>query len=472
MTTQQHPQLATPTVSFPQDFLWGAATASYQIEGGAFEDGRTPSIWDTFSRTPGKVLNADSGDVACDHYHRRADDVALMAELGLQSYRFSVAWPRVQPGGRGPANQKGLDFYRGLVDDLLSKGIEPWLTLYHWDLPQELEDAGGWPERDTAYRFAEYAGHVHDALGDRVKFWTTHNEPWCSAFLGYGSGVHAPGVTDGAKALAAAHHLNLGHGLAVQAIRAAVPDRQMGITLNLHSLQAATDAPEDLDAVRRIDGVGNRIFLDPVFRGEYPADLLADTAELTDWSFVRDGDLATINQPLDMLGVNYYTRQVVAGPSDDGAPQSHWRAPSAWPGSGQVRFLTRELPVTEMGWEVDPDGLVDLLKSTHENYGPIPMYITENGAAYDDQVAPDGSVPDPDRVAYLDAHLKACHEAMASGVPLRGYFAWSLLDNFEWAWGYSRRFGIVHVDYDTQVRTPKTSAHWYADVIRRGGLAA
>ncbi|MEU8077014.1 GH1 family beta-glucosidase [Catellatospora citrea] len=472
MTTQQDPQLATPTVSFPQDFLWGAATASYQIEGGAFEDGRTPSIWDTFSRTPGKVLNADSGDVACDHYHRRADDVALMAELGLRSYRFSVAWPRVQPGGRGPANQKGLDFYRGLVDDLLSKGIEPWLTLYHWDLPQELEDAGGWPERDTAYRFAEYAGLVHDALGDRVKFWTTHNEPWCSAFLGYGSGVHAPGVTDGAKALAAAHHLNLGHGLAVQAIRAAVPDRQMGITLNLHSLQAATDAPEDLDAVRRIDGVGNRIFLDPVFRGEYPADLLADTAELTDWSFVQDGDLAIINQPLDMLGVNYYTRQVVAGPSDDGAPQSQWRAPSAWPGSGQVRFLTRELPVTEMGWEVDPDGLVDLLKRTHENYGPIPMYITENGAAYDDKVAPDGSVPDPDRVAYLDAHLKACHEAMASGVPLRGYFAWSLLDNFEWAWGYSRRFGIVHVDYDTQVRTPKTSAHWYADVIRRGGLAA
>jgi beta-glucosidase len=462
-------------VSFPSDFLWGAATASYQIEGAAVEDGRTPSIWDTFSKTPGRVLDGDTGDVACDHYHRSADDVRLMKELGLQSYRFSVAWPRVQPGGSGPANQRGLDFYSQLVDDLLAHDIEPWVTLYHWDLPQELEDAGGWPARDTALRFADYASLVYGALGDRVTFWTTHNEPWCSAFLGYGSGVHAPGRTDGAAALAAAHHLNLAHGLATQAIRAQAVTRngvdlQVGITLNLHALKPATDTPEDHDAARRIDAVGNRIFLDPLLRGAYPDDLLADTIKVTDWSFVQDGDLAVISQPLDMMGINYYTRQLVAAPADDGAQESHWRAPSTWPGSSDVRFLTRDLPVTEMGWEVDPDGLVALLRRVHKEYGPIPLYITENGAAYDDRVAADGSVPDPDRVAYYDAHLRACAEAISAGVPLRGYFAWSLLDNFEWAWGYSRRFGIIHVDYETQVRTPKASAHWYANVIRQGGL--
>jgi beta-glucosidase len=469
VTIQHNPQDA---VSFPPGFLWGAATAAYQIEGAAAEDGRTASIWDTFSHTPGKVLGGESGDVACDHYHRSADDVALMARLGLKSYRFSIGWPRVQPGGSGPANQAGLDFYRRLVDDLLAKDIEPWVTLYHWDLPQELEDAGGWPARDTAYRFGDYAALVHDALGDRVKFWTTHNEPWCTAFLGYGSGVHAPGRTDGADALAAAHHLNLAHGLATQAIRASAPDRSIGITLNLHALKAATDSAADHDAVRRIDAVGNRIFLDPILRGEYPADLLADTAKVTDWGFVHEGDLEIIAQPLSVLGVNYYTRQLVASPADDGAPQSHWRAPSTWPGSSDVRFLKRDLPVTEMGWEVDPDGLTALLRRVHDDYGQIPLYITENGAAYDDQVVADGSVPDPDRVAYLDAHLRACAQAMAQGVNLQGYFAWSLLDNFEWAWGYSKRFGIVHVDYETQARTPKASAHWYAEVIRRGGLAA
>lgn len=434
-------------------FLWGTATAAYQIEGGATEDGRTPSIWDTFSHTPGKIVDGDTGDVACDHYHRSADDVRLLSKLGVGAYRFSISWPRVQPGGTGPANERGLDFYRRLVDDLHAQGIEPFLTLNHWDLPQELEDAGGWPSRDTAYRFADYAALVYSALGDRVRYWTTHNEPWCSAFLGYGSGVHAPGRTDGVAALTAAHHLNLSHGLAVPALAGA----QVGIALNLHEFLPASE--HDHDAVRRLDAVGNRIWLDPLFRGSYPADLLADTASLTDWSFVRDGDLGIIKQPMDFLGVNYYTRQVVAIGDQP-------RLPSEWPGSEHVRFIERDLPRTDMSWEVDPEGLAHLLRRNHEEYGPIPLYITENGAAYPD------SLDDQDRIGYLEAHIRVCEQAVADGIPVRGYFVWSLMDNFEWSWGYSKRFGIVHVDYESQARTPKASAHWYADVIRRGGLGA
>jgi beta-glucosidase len=430
-----------------KDFLWGTSTAAYQIEGGATQDGRTPSIWDTFSHTPGKVRGGDTGDVACDHYHRSAEDVRLLAKLGVGAYRFSLSWPRVHPGGRGPANQRGLDFYRRLIDDLREHGIEPFVTLNHWDLPQELEDAGGWPHRDTAYRFAEYASLAFSSLGDRVRYWTTHNEPWCSAFLGYGSGVHAPGRTDGALALAAAHHLNLAHGLAVPILKPA----QVGISLNLHAFLG------DPQAVRRLDAVGNRIFLDPLLRGSYPSDLLDDTAGITDWSFVHDGDLAIIHQPLGFLGLNYYTRNLVMLGDQP-------RSPSEWPGSEHVRFAPRDLPKTDMGWEIDPAGLADLLRRVHNEYGPIPLYVTENGAAYPD------TLDDRDRIAYLESHIRVCQDAVAAGVPLRGYFLWSLMDNFEWSWGYSKRFGIIQVDYESQARTPRASAHWYADLIRKGHL--
>jgi beta-glucosidase len=457
-------------LSFPDDFRWGAATAAYQIEGAATTDGRGPSIWDTFSHTPGLVLGGDTGDVAVDHYHRYRDDVALMTRLGLGAYRFSVSWPRVQPGGRGPANQPGLDFYRRLVDSLLDADIEPWLTLYHWDLPQELEDAGGWPVRDTAYRFAEYAGIVAEALGDRVTSWTTLNEPWCSAFLAYASGDHAPGRRDPASAVRAAHHLLLGHGLAAKEIRAAAPTANVGITLNLYAVSPATDAPEDIDGARRVDGIQNRLFLDAVLRGRYPEDVLADVAPLVGTEHIQDGDLATIAAPLDQLGVNYYSRHVVSGLPDpsgnpDGPPPR-----SPWPAGDHLRFVQRGRPVTSMGWEIDGDGLVEVLERIHSEYPAVPLYITENGAAFDDVLGPDGTVNDPLRVGFIDEHLRACHRAISRGVDLRGYFAWSLLDNFEWAWGYSRRFGLVYVDYPTQRRYPKASARWYSEVIALNGL--
>jgi beta-glucosidase len=473
VTTYQQQSASPPAVAFPGGFRWGAATAAYQIEGAAHEDGRGPSIWDTFCRVPGAVAGGENGDVACDHYHRFRDDVNLMSELGLGAYRFSVAWPRVQPTGRGPANQAGLDFYRRLVDELLAYGIEPWLTLYHWDLPQALEDDGGWPERDTAMRFADYATLVHDALGDRVRHWITLNEPWCSSFLGYGSGAHAPGRQDGLAAVRAAHHLMLGHGRAVQALREADPGIDVGITLNLYAVSPAGESPADLDAARRIDGLANRFFLDPVLRGDYPADVVADLAGVTDFDHVQDGDLATIANPGTLLAINYYSRYVVAAPAaGDGTPPPHWRAPSCWPGSEDVRFVSRGIPVTAMGWEIDAPGLSETLLRVHRDYPALPLFISENGAAYDDRVGPDGEVDDADRLAYLDAHLRACRDAIEAGVPLRGYFAWSLMDNFEWAWGYDKRFGIVRVDYQTQQRTPKASAHWYAQVIRRNGMDA
>ncbi|MFK0225174.1 GH1 family beta-glucosidase [Streptomyces sp. NPDC090303] len=467
----------TAVRSFPAGFLWGAATAAYQIEGAAAEDGRTPSIWDTFAHTPGKVFEGHTGDVAVDHYHRFHEDVGIMAELGLNAYRFSVSWSRVQPTGRGPAVQRGLDFYRRLVDELLAAGIEPALTLYHWDLPQELEDAGGWPERSTAERFAEYAGIVAGALGDRVKRWTTLNEPWCSAFLGYGSGVHAPGRTDPVASLRAAHHLNLGHGLAVQALRAGLPsDRQLAVSLNLHEIRPLTGAAEDLDAARRIDAVGNRIWLGPMLEGAYPEDLLADTAHLTDWSFVQDGDTVVANQPLDLLAVNYYTPTLVSHvpdgaekPQDDGHGNSEH---SPWPGADAVAFHRAPGEPTAMGWAVDPGALYDLLRRVSAAYPGLPLVISENGAAYEDVVGEDGSVHDPERAAYVHAHLEAVHRAMADGVDVRGYFLWSLLDNFEWAYGYAKRFGAVRVDYDTLERTPKSSARWYARVARSGELHA
>ncbi|GHB17600.1 GH1 family beta-glucosidase [Streptomyces chryseus] len=462
------------TDSFPPGFLWGSATAAYQIEGAAREDGRTPSIWDTFSRTPGKVLGGDTGDVAVDHYHRMRDDVRMMADLGLNAYRFSVSWPRVQPTGRGPAVERGLDFYRALTDELLAAGITPSLTLYHWDLPQELEDAGGWPARDTAYRFAEYARLVADAVGDRVELWTTLNEPWCSAFLGYGSGVHAPGRTDPVAALRAAHHLNLGHGLAVQALRAALPARaRIGVSLNPSAVRPLTESEGDLDARRRIDALANRIFTGPMLRGAYPADLLADTAHLTDWSFVRDADPATAKARLDFLGVNYYAPAVVsaASGSDGSRHDGHGSSDhSPWPGSESVTFHQPPGELTAMDWSVDPTGLYDLLVRYAREAPGTDLLVTENGAAYDDKPGDDGAVHDPDRIRYLHGHLAAVRRAMRDGAGVRGYFLWSLMDNFEWAYGYSKRFGAVYVDYETQERIPKSSAHWYGQVARTGVL--
>ncbi len=457
---------AETQVSFPTDFTWGAATAAYQVEGAAATDGRGPSIWDTFAHTPGVVLGGDTGDVAIDHYNRFRGDISLMSSLGLTAYRFSVSWPRVQPGGSGPVNVKGLDFYRRLVDALLAAGIEPWPTLYHWDLPQALEDAGGWPARDTAYRFAEYAALVHDALGDRITNVTTINEPWCAAFLGYASGDHAPGRREPEASLRAAHHLLLGHGLAARALRG--DQTRVGAAVNLYAVAPASEAEEDVDAARRIDGLQNRFFLDALLRGRYPEDVIADL-EPYDVG-VRDGDMEIIGGPIDMLGINYYNRFFVTG-REGAAPAitSPFAAASPWPGSEHIGFVQVGRPVTAMGWEIDESGLSEVLTRVATDYPPVPLYVTENGAAFDDEVK-DGEVDDPDRVAYLDAHLRACHTAISAGVPLRGYFAWSLMDNFEWGWGYAKRFGIVYIDFATQERIPKTSARWYASVIARGGI--
>ncbi|MFC0625132.1 GH1 family beta-glucosidase [Kribbella deserti] len=453
-------------LELPTGFLFGAATAAYQIEGAAGTDGRGPSIWDTFSHEPGRVLGGETGDVAVEHYHRFREDVALMAELGLQAYRFSISWSRVQPDGRGPLNQAGVDFYSRLVDELLAAGIEPWPTLYHWDLPQPLEDAGGWPERATAERFADYAGAITSVLGDRVGQWTTLNEPWCSAFLGYGSGVHAPGRQDPAAAVRAGHHLMLGHGMAANLIRSA--GHKVGVTINLYDVVPASEREIDLEAARRIDGLQNRFFLDPVLLGSYPEDVIADLADVTDFSHVREGDLAVISTPLDILGVNYYTRHVVTGDpanGDDGHGGAGGEG-SPWPGSEHVGFLKGELPLTAMGWEIHADGLTRVLERVAREYPSVPLYVTENGAAFPDEPDADGLVRDPDRIGYLDGHLRACRSAIDAGVPLKGYFCWSLFDNFEWSWGYSRRFGLVYVDYETQTRTPKSSAYWYSDLIR------
>ncbi|MEU6460854.1 GH1 family beta-glucosidase [Streptomyces sp. NPDC046976] len=468
------PEPLTP-VTFPTDFLWGCATSAYQIEGAVREGGRTPSIWDTFSHTPGRTAGGDHGDIAVDHYHRYREDVALMADLGLNAYRFSVSWSRVQPTGRGPAVQVGLDFYRRLVDDLLEHNIQPAVTLYHWDLPQELEDAGGWPERETALRFAEYAQLVGDALGDRVEQWITLNEPWCSAFLGYGSGVHAPGRTDPAASLRAAHHLNLGHGLAVSALRSVMPTRnQIAVSLNSSVVRPLSQDPADLAAVRRIDDLANGVFHGPMLHGAYPASLLADTASVTDWSFVRDGDLAAAKAPLDALGLNYYTPALVsaapgkvAGPRADGHGAS---AHSPWPGADDVLFHQTPGERTEMGWTIDPSGLHELIMRYSREAPGLRLYITENGAAYDDKPDAEGRVHDPERIAYLRAHLAEVERAIADGADVRGYYLWSLMDNFEWAYGYGKRFGAVYVDYATLERTPKSSAHWYGRAARTGEL--
>lgn len=469
----------TPDLTFPDDFLWGAATASYQIEGAGDADGRSDSIWDTYARTPGMVLHGHDGSVACDHYHRYPEDVALMRDLNLSAYRFSLAWPRVMPDGRTP-NPKGLDFYSRLVDELLAAGVTPWLTLYHWDLPQVLEDAGGWPERDTALRLLDYAGVVHDALGDRVRHWTTLNEPWCSAFLGYAAGRHAPGRTEPVAGLRAAHHLLLGHGLVVEELRRRDPSLQLGLTLNFTDTQPLDPtSPRDLDAARRLDGLANRFFVEPVMLGAYPSDVLEDLGALWPQDLVHDGDLATISTPIDVLGVNYYASQTVtAGCEPERAPVAAAQArrydvPSPSIGSEHVVVVRRGVPVSDMGWEIAPSGLSDLLLRLHKDYtgtAGVRLYVTENGMADDDVADADGFVEDPARVAYLDGHLRAVHDSMERGADVGGYFVWSLLDNYEWAWGYTKRFGIVRVDYDTQRRTPKASARWYADVAGSGAI--
>ncbi|EGE41569.1 beta-glucosidase [Streptomyces sp. SID4928] len=449
-----------PIRGLPADFRWGVATSAYQIEGAVAEDGRTPSIWDTFCRVPGAVEGGESGDAACDHYHRMPEDVELVAGLGIDTYRFSLAWPRIQPGGRGPANAKGLDFYKRLVDEVQGRGITPWITLYHWDLPQELEDAGGWPARDTALRFAEYAALAHEALGDRVEHWTTLNEPWCSAMLGYAHGVHAPGRRDLGDAMRAVHHLLLGHGLAAGALRDAAGNNplELGITLNLGTATPETDSAADREACRRADGMGARLYLDPLVHGRYPEDVVADLAAQHIELPVREGDPAAIAAPLDVLGVNFYRGMRFSGVTEDGSA-------TGADGLPVTRVVERDLPRTAMDWEITPTELTDLLVRLQRDYA-LPTVITENGAAFDDTVAADGSVPDADRTAYLADHIAAVVAARAQGADVRGYFAWSLLDNFEWAYGYDKRFGIVRVDYDTQVRTLKDSAKWYRDTIR------
>ncbi|GAA3068828.1 GH1 family beta-glucosidase [Streptosporangium carneum] len=469
MTTRQT-QVQTPDLVFPPGFVWGAATSAYQIEGAVSEEGRGRSVWDVFVRQPGRVVNGENADVAVDHYHRYRDDVRMMAGLGLGAYRFSVSWPRVQPDGAGAVNRRGLDFYSRLVDELLAHGVDPWVTLYHWDLPQALEDAGGWPARDTAERFADYAAVVHDALGDRVRNWGTVNEPWCAAFLGYASGEHAPGRREPARAVRAAHHLLLGHGLATAAMRAQRADSRIGGCVNLYAVSPQTSSPADLDAARRVDGLQNRFFLDALLRGEYPADVLEDLGEAA--GFAQEGDLEVISAPLDMLLVNYYSRFTVSGVP--GGAASAAAAPieagSPWVGSEHVSFVEGGRPVTAMGWEIDHDGLREILLRLAEEYPGVPLVVSENGAAFDDVADADGFVRDPERRDYIEAHLRACHDAIQAGAPLEGYFAWSLMDNFEWAWGYGKRFGLVRVDYETQRRVPKGSALWYAETIRRGGL--
>jgi beta-glucosidase len=470
---QPAPRPADGPRRFPDRFLWGAGTSAYQIEGGIDFDGRGPSIWDTF--TAAGHARGDTGEPAADHRRRMVDDVALIAELGLPAYRFSIAWPRVQPEGAGAVSQPGLDFYRALVDELLARGVEPIVTLYHWDLPQALEDMGGWPARDTAGRFGDYAAVVADALGDRVRRWTTINEPWCAAMLGYAAGIHAPGRTEPGAAVAAAHHLLLGHGLAMDVLRARVsghgPDpsqgQEIGITLNPYPV--ATDPPAqaagaDRDAVRRIDGIANRLWYDAVLRGAYPDDVLEDLAAVSDLAHIRDGDLAQIARPVDALGLNYYRRYHVRHEPAASAP------PSPWPGSPDVAFAAPAHTPTSNGWAVEPDGLFDALVRLATDYEPPPLYVHESGGAFADVPGHDGRVHDADRRAYLDAHLRACHDAIAAGVDLRGFFVWSLLDNFEWAEGYGQRFGIVHVDFDTQRRTPKASALWFRDVVAANGL--
>jgi beta-glucosidase len=432
------------------DFVWGAATSAYQIEGAVAEDGRARSIWDTFCAVPGAIDNGDTGEVACDHYHRWREDIGLMRQLGLDAYRFSVAWPRILPAGTGRVNQAGLDFYDRLVDGLLDAGIRPYTTLYHWDLPQALQDKGGWPARDTAYAFAEFASVVAARLGDRVTDWFTINEPLCSAWIGYLDGTMAPGERDLSRAVPASHHLLLGHGLASAALRDHSPGPvRVGAVLNLSPCEPASDDEPDVAAARRADGHTNRWWLDPLHGRGYPADMVAVYGIEPP---VRPGDLVTIATPMDHVGLNYYFRQVVTDDPTGPVPQVKMVSVPDW-------------TITAMGWEVYADGLEQLLVRLTDEYRVRRVYVTENGSAWPDEIEPDGHVEDKERTDYLEQHLDVAARAVRRGTPLAGYFAWSLLDNFEWAYGYAKRFGLVHVDYPTQRRTIKASGYRYRDII-------
>lgn len=454
-----------PTRPFPPGFLWGVATSAFQVEGAAAEDGRGPSIWDRFAAIPGAIEDGSDAAVACDHYHRWREDVALVRSLGLNAYRFSVSWPRVQPEGRGTPNGAGLDFYDRLVDGLLEAGIAPMTTLHHWDLPQALQERGGWGNRDTAAAFVEFARVVAMRLGDRVRQWVTHNEPWCMATLGHEYGVHAPGLKDPALALRVAHHLLLSHGWAVPVLRRDAPGAEVGVVLLASHVEPETGSEADREAAREFDGSFNRWYLDPVFRGRYPEDAVADRVRRGHLPpgpipFVAPGDMAAIAAPIDFLGVNYYSRTVMSG-----VP-----GPAGEPPPRAVRMAPTEA-LTDMGWEVWPQGLEDVLRRLHRDYEPARIYVTENGAAYGDGPNGDGRIRDERRVAFLRGHLIALQRAAAAGVPVAGYYHWSLLDNFEWGHGYARRFGLVHVDLASQRRTPKDSAQYYRAVATANAVA-
>lgn len=442
---------ALSRTAFGADFQWGCSTSSFQIEGGAQEGGRVPSIWDTFCEQPGAIRDGSNARVACDHFHRWQEDLDMGQALGLNSYRFSISWPRIITAKGAAPNEAGLQFYSDLVDGMLARGLTPWVTLYHWDLPQYLQDEGGWTNRDTVDAFVAYADVVTRRLGNRVKHWITHNEPWCTAMHGNLDGMHAPGLKSLPTALQVCHHVLLSHGLAVPVIRANVPDAQVGIALSLHPIKPASDSAEDLQAVKRHDAFRNRWFLDPLYGRGYPAETLALMGK--DAPLIAEGDVATIGVATDFLGVNYYFPEVV---SDDPGGQ--------FPGTRVTHPQDRER--TDFGWEVAPQGLTDLLVRISRDYAPGAMYVTENGSSYDDEVQADGSIADSARRHYLTRHLAAVRAAQDEGVPVHGYFAWSLLDNFEWSEGYLRRFGLAYVDFDTQERTLKESGQWYRDFLR------
>ncbi len=459
---------------FPAHFRVGVATAAYQIEGAVDTDGRGPSIWDTYSHTPGRINDASTGDVAIDHYHRLEGDLDLLAELGVDSYRFSVAWSRVLPTGAGAVNQAGLDFYGRLIDGLLERGIEPALTMYHWDLPQALEDAGGWTRRDTALRFGDYAALLARTFGDRVGTWMTLNEPWCAAFLGYASGVMAPGRTSPTAALEAMHHLNLAHGLGVQAARPAIAGvGQIGVALNIQVPRGV--GPQAHVAETQIDETANQSFIGPMLRGAYPAGLIERTAAVTDWAFVRDGDLETIHQDLDYLGVNYYSTLRVRmwdGVSDRSSADGHKEGASPWVGAESVEFLPQDPPYTGMGWNIAPEALAAVLSRLSAQLPGLPLMVTENGATFDDHPDEAGRVDDLARIEYIRQHLSAVHDCLESGVDVRGYYLWTLIDNFEWGHGFAPTFGLVRVEDGSLERVKKRSFDWYGSFARSKVLTA
>jgi beta-glucosidase len=456
-TNTQSPEL---TADFPPNFLWGAATSAYQVEGAAHEDGRASSVWDHFAAIPGTTFQGQTGEIAADHYHRMEEDVAIMAQLNLNTYRFSLSWPRILPQGTGAVNERGLDFYDRLVDTLLARGIHPLATLYHWDLPINLQDRGGWLVRDTAYAFADYAEVVARRLGDRIQLWVTHNEPWCTAYLGYALGIHAPGIRDKQSSVIAGHHVLLSHGLSVPRMRSHLsPQAQVGIALDFYPVYAADDRPETQLAVKHADTFRNRWFLDPVFRGHYPDDLFANMGVAS--PPICEDDLSIISIPIDFLGVNYYSRMLVRGRTNtvtgtENTSDDIFEAVNSIPGSSY----------TEMGTEIFPDGLANILTRIHHEYTPKAMIVTESGASFDDRWDGNNHVHDQQRIDYLQRHIQTIAQVIHQGIPIKGYIVWSFLDNFEWAEGYRQRFGLVYVDYPTQRRIIKDSGHWYANFIR------